>query len=507
MTKRGFIVSSIFVSMTIASITVAQIPPVTSPYAPPMTPAQEESGSTLRDLLIKARGVLPLDEQTTQPEPDAMESDATKVDTVIDTLTEEEQRRAQPWRPPDFNAQDGALGWSEKVFEVPKGFEERVQFWRDIYTKYSSDQGILHDRDHIEIIYGEVDFTPIMSDPSKNRYQKARAREKLVVQMRKDITARLLRLNGMSGPEGLSGEDFRVWNLFSGIDDKTKFKDATGRGRVRFQLGQRNHFITGIYHSGRFLREMEKIFREEKLPVELTRIPFVESSFNIRARSRVGASGIWQFMRRTARPYLKMGLDIDERNDPLRASRASARLLKSNYQLLQSWPLAVTGYNHGPNGVKSITQKLKTRDLVEIINTYSSRTFGFASENFYACFLAALEVERNARKYFGDVKWGPTVDAVEVRLKRPMRYRTVVDFFDGDDAVAEMANPHFLPRVRKGRSLVPAGSYIRVPPSRQWIAEKLQSGKLTPAQLSLALKETPSGSAAPVQRTSSDVNP
>src|ERR1700710_2447178 len=105
---------------------------------------------------------------------------------------------------------------------------------------------------------------------------------------------------------------------------------------------------------------MEEEFRRLGLPTELTRLPFVESSFNVNARSRVGASGVWQFMRRTAKPYMKVNKDVDERNDPIKSTLASSRVLKQNYMMLDSWPLALTGYNHGPYGVRGIVAKTHT---------------------------------------------------------------------------------------------------------------------------------------------------
>lgn len=463
----------------------------------------DEDKSTIGGLLKGWRSLFSSDGEVDKDSPPAgLESDAAYVVRPEDLLSEGELLRAGPWRPPDFSGQSGVLGWSENAFSIPRGFETRVAFWLDIYTKYTSDQGVLHDRDRYDVIYETIDFGPIMDDENLNIYQKSKKREKLVDQKRKDVIARLQRLEGKATSEGLSGDDLKTWKMLERYEGATQFKDlkvSKKDSRVRFQLGQRDRFIIGIYHSGRYLREMERIFRENKIPVELTRLPFVESSFNLQARSRVGASGIWQFMPRTARPYLKMNRDLDERNDPLRATVASARLLKQNYMMLQSWPLAITGYNHGPYGVRRIADKLGTRDIAEIVGSYSSRSFGFASENFYACFLAALEAERHAVKYFGEVKWGPEVDAAELKLKRPFAYRTLVDFFDGETAAADLANPHLLSRVRKSRSLIPAGAMIRVPTSRRKLAEDFLSGRVTAARLALALKEAPVQSPPAVQ--------
>lgn len=408
--------------------------------------------------------------------PDTLTASEEVSPEMIEVIPQGPLTATQPWQKPDYSGQKGALGYSEKTFAVPAGLKDRVAFWRDIYAKYTTNQGVMHDSLHIHIVFRPVDFSHITRDLSLNPRQKHHARERLVNGYRKEIEDRLKRLAKAKSAEGLTGEDLRVWKMYESVKDADKFNAATQRGRIRFQLGQKDRFALGIYYSGRYIRQMEKIFRSENLPIELTRLPFVESSFNIYARSRVGASGIWQFMRRTARPYMMVNNSVDERNDPIKATRSSAKLLKSNYMMLKSWPLALTGYNHGPSGIARIVKKTGTNDLVEIINTYSSRRFGFASENFYACFLAALEVERNADKYFGGVKWSVPLDHAEIRLQKPVPFEAVKVWFKEDAELAQLFNPHFSSSVRKGRANMPKGTNVRVPPSMREIAERYLAG-------------------------------
>lgn len=196
------------------------------------------------------------------------------------------------WQPTSFAKQENALGWTPEAFSVPKGMEERVQFWKDIYTKYNSNQGLLHDSKYVGLVYEMVDFQDIDLNTTMTGKQREKARKKRVDDRKKDIATRFKRLAVLSGSDGLTGEDLRYWDMFSKIDEPRKFLEAAKKGRLRFQLGQRDVFMRGIYQSGRYIRQMEEIFRQEGLPIELTRLPFVESSFNLRARSRVGASGI-----------------------------------------------------------------------------------------------------------------------------------------------------------------------------------------------------------------------
>lgn len=366
------------------------------------------------------------------------------------------------WTPTDFSKQEQALGWAPTAFEPPAGMEDRVQFWRDIYTKYSSEQGVLHDSKYVHLVYDSLDFSDITAREDMTHRQKEKARRKRVEDRKKEIIARMKKLSEVKDPSQLEGEDARFWEMFSKVDEPKKFIEAGKKGRIRFQLGQRDIFMRGIYQSGRYLKQMEEIFRQEGLPIELTRLPFVESSFNLKARSRVGASGIWQFMRSTARLYMRMDASADERNDPLRATRAAAKKLRDNYTMLKSWPLAVTAYNHGPAGVKRLTEKMGTTDIVELIDVRKGR-FKFASASFFASFLAALDVERNAEKHFGSLEIMPELKGAEIQLSKNQSTKDFLKWFSGDVESAKMLNPHIAESVWKGRTPLTRKHILRVP--------------------------------------------
>ncbi len=432
----------------------------------------------------KAQAEAPETEESQAGTPEALTPDGDTGTMDPDEFLAEEFRSAsRQWEGPAFSGQESALGWQPTVFDVPEGLRKRVDFWVNVYSKYTTDQGVIHDTHHLEVVYEKVDFNQIMKDDSLTTYQKARQRERFVKARRVEYEEHLRRLAKVTTPDELTGEDLRVWKLWEPISEPNKFLNAAKKSRVRFQLGQKDKFVLGIYYSGRYIRAMEKIFRDQGLPIELTRLPFVESSFNIFARSKVGASGVWQFMRRTARSYMRVNTDVDERNDPIEATRASARLLKSNFELLDSWPLAVTGYNHGPAGMRRIANKLKTKDIVEIVDKYSSRTFGFASENFYACFLAALEVEKNARKYFGDVRWSTEFAGEEIEIVKAIPYKLLLALYNNDDNLARLHNFHLQASVRRGRSQIPRGTFIRVPQLMREQALSLINGSIAPDAL------------------------
>nr|BFD60750.1 hypothetical protein CKG001_28570 [Bdellovibrio sp. CKG001]BFD64163.1 hypothetical protein BdHM001_28440 [Bdellovibrio sp. HM001]BFD68357.1 hypothetical protein HAGR004_33790 [Bdellovibrio sp. HAGR004] len=347
---------------------------------------------------------------------------------VVPQVMGRNPEESRPWRAPVFSGQESFLGYHDEAFAIPKGMEKQVQFWVDIYTKYSTNQGVIHDAENVETVYEVVDLTGLVGE---------RAQQKKIDEVKKVIGLKL------------SQEE---------------------RDRLRFQLGQKDRMQDAIFYSGRYIEEMEKIFRDAKVPVELTRLAFVESSFNIMARSKVGASGIWQIMPYTAKPYKMITPTVDKRNHPMEATKLAAKLLRQNYGMLQSWPLAVTGYNHGPTGVRKMTENYKTRELGELIaNVRSRKSFGFASRNFYASFLAAVEVEKNANKYFGSVVWSKPLDAQDLKLPVSVKYKEIVSWFDGDDRKAQIFNPHLTFKARKGHP-IPAKTVIAVPKDKYNVA-------------------------------------
>jgi membrane-bound lytic murein transglycosylase D len=349
-------------------------------------------------------------------------------------------------------------------FKVPEGLQRQVEFWTQIYGKYSSEYGVLHDAKTVDLIYTVVDFTPITRTKLHPFTKEHRIHFKLESERNKVI--KLLR-NFDRGrlPTKMSSNEQRVWDYFKTIKGKNKFKNAIEN--LRFQLGQKDFVEKAFFYSGIYLNQMEKIFLKENLPIELTRIPFVESSFNIMARSKVGASGIWQIMPSTGRKLIPNDF-VDYRNDPLKATEFAAKLLKFNYKALKVWPLAVTAYNHGPTGIKKLTNLYNTKDLTKIIKSaYGTKSFAFASSNFYTCFLAILNVEKNIKEYFPDIQKGVPIAVESVTLKRPLKFAQLLKLFNNDLKQLDNYNPHLTPAAKRSSRPIPKGSIIYLPESNQ----------------------------------------
>ena len=352
------------------------------------------------------------------------------------------------------------LGSTVEPFRVAENLSKNVAFWIEIYTRYTTKQGLVHDAKYIDKIYEVLELDT--GEPNRRVTQRSKKKWREVLLSLHHLS-RKGKLDSPAELSALSADQRKVYDLFKDVQEPQKFLNAAHRKRLRFQLGQKDQFLSGLKQSGRYLAAMEKVFKQEQMPIELTRLPFVESSFNLKARSKVGASGIWQFMKSTARLFIKINPAVDERNDPIRATEAAARLLQGNYESLGSWPLAVTAYNHGRKGMMRAVRMVGTSELDELKEEYRSRSFGFASGNFFTELLAAIEVERNSEKYFGKVERDPPLEFQEVLIPDFIDFRVLVQALDLPLDRMRALNPALSDEVMDGHQLVPKGYLLRLP--------------------------------------------
>lgn len=339
---------------------------------------------------------------------------------------------------------------AQEHFERPAELERDIAFWRRVYTEVSTQGGFIHDPERLDVVYDVVEFPAGSS---------ARQRSKLIDEMKRKYTKILERL--ASGAENLSEEERRVEALWPKGTRRARFEQAAEE--VRFQLGQADRFREGVVRSGAWRDHIAATFERLGLPRELAALPHVESSFNPYAYSKVGAAGMWQFMRSTGRRFLRIDGVIDERLDPYRSSEAAARFLEQNYIILGSWPLALTAYNHGPGGMRRAKEQLGTADIATIVRKYNSRTFGFASRNFYVAFLAALEIDADPTKFFGPIERNPADSSIVVEMPGFVPAASVARAFALDREELRKLNPSLLPSVWNGSRHIPRGFDLRVP--------------------------------------------
>ena len=353
----------------------------------------------------------------------------------------------------------------------PPELERDVQFWVRVYTQLDTNSGVLHDQYNLGVVYQTLHFAPDAL-PHERQREVDDAREGLIAALRRISEG---------GDAPLSPEDQRIKDLWGAEGTPARLHAAIDD--VRFQLGQSDRFRAGLIRSGAWETHIAETLANLGLPAELAVLPHVESSFNPSAYSKVGAAGLWQFMRSTGRRYMRIDGAVDDRLDPFRSTEAAAQLLAYNYRLLGTWPLALTAYNHGTAGMLRAKESLGTDDIVKIVRGYTGRTFGFASRNFYVSFLAALDIDRNPEKYFGPLQKESEARFREVPLPAYVSVSALAHALKIDSGELHALNPALLPPVWSGQQRVPKNYRLRLPLSEQPWTSELLAQRLGSAEL------------------------
>lgn len=159
------------------------------------------------------------------------------------------------------------------------------------------------------------------------------------------------------------------------------------RRSVAMMLGASNFYVP-IF---------EDALEAYQLPLELKYLPVIESALNPCATSKAGAGGLWQFMPTTAKRYdLEINSLVDERRDPVKASYAAARMLKSLYDIFGDWTLVIASYNCGPGNVsKAIKRAGGERDYWKIYPYLPMETRGYVPAFIAANYVMNYYCEHN----------------------------------------------------------------------------------------------------------------
>ncbi len=339
---------------------------------------------------------------------------------------------------------------AQEHFPTPDVIKDNVDFWIKIYTETSMKEGLLHDRDYPLIIFKK------MKMETKVRRQRNR-----IIKTEK-AKVKILLENILSKNEAnLTKEETRILSLYKKYATKERIADAYDR--IRFQQGQKERYKEGLYRSGAYLDSIRTIFKSYGLPERLIYLPHVESSFDPTAYSKVGAAGLWQFMRSTGKRYMTINYSIDERRDPLIAAVAAAKLLSHNFNSIEAWPLAITAYNHGLAGMKRAVKKTGSKDIGIIIEKHTSSSFQFASKNFYSCFIAASQIAMNPSKYFTDIKYAAPIEYNLIETQYYLRPKTITQYTGISIKELKRLNPSIRSVIFSQNSLIPKNYMLKIP--------------------------------------------
>jgi membrane-bound lytic murein transglycosylase D len=231
-------------------------------------------------------------------------------------------------------------------------------------------------------------------------------------------------------------------------------------GWVRaFTTEKRGYMERTLSRASAYMPMIRQVFAEEGVPQDLAYLGVVESGYINSAKSYAKAVGMWQFMRSTGRIFgLEGNRWVEERRDPVKATRAAARYLRRLYELSGDWYLALVGYNAGPLTTERAAKQLDTRNFWDM---YRSPYLRNQTKNYVPELCAAILVGRNPERYGLNVVQNPpfifeTVQVGSMTSLRVLARSAGVD----EDAIKEL-NPELL------RGSTPPGAYtLRVPVGR-----------------------------------------
>lgn len=349
------------------------------------------------------------------------------------------------------------------AFTIKENLMPRVSFWFDIYTKYGFHDRVIHHVEYPWIVFENVNIDERVALGKGPKWLRLVRAEKYVSQRRDYYRAILNKLAKLKNFKNLNADEKRVFDLMAEVKGSRSKVFAFAAGSIRSQTGQKDFYEKGLVAGSEFFPAMENIFAQKGLPTELTRLPLTESSFNILATSKVGASGIWQFMPGIGRRFMHVNDIVDERRSPLKSTELAAKLLKENYSILwKTWPLALTAYNHGPGGVKKAAAATKSKDIGVIVSQYRSKSFSFASSNFYPCFVAALHAEKYKEHLFPGLKLNAPKTFKEIRIASGGRAVDIMRKHGIDREHLLFYNPDLTDAVKKNARL-PKGFRVMLP--------------------------------------------
>jgi len=204
----------------------------------------------------------------------------------------------------------------------------------------------------------------------------------------------------------------------------------------------------------------EEAFAKQNVPLEIKYLAVVESALNPKAVSKMGATGLWQFMYETGKQY-KLGIDsyVDERRDPLKSSAAAAQYMTNMFGVLNDWDLVLASYNSGPGNVsKAIRRSGGQQNYWNIRKNLPKETQGYVPAFLATMYIYEYHNEHGIKPDRAIVKHFATDT---IRIKNQMTFKQISDLLDVPVAQLELLNPSY--KLNVVPSYKDKSHYLRLP--------------------------------------------
>jgi membrane-bound lytic murein transglycosylase D len=244
----------------------------------------------------------------------------------------------------------------------------------------------------------------------------------------------------------------------------------------------RKHFQLWLNRSAKYMPYVRKVLKDRGLPGDLAYLPFVESGFNPKVKSRAGAAGLWQFMPYTGKKFgLERGWWVDERLDPFKATHAAADYLSFLYEEFGDWYLALAAYNAGEGRVARALKSTGCEDFFDLatkrryVRRYGRKIHYLPREtrHYVPKYLAVLKIVRNLESLgFTKPDWSDANMVAEVQVPPKTDLKAMAKSLDMDWQDFRDLNPAFW----EPASHPEKSSTIYVPTAKSQLAANYTSG-------------------------------
>ena len=186
----------------------------------------------------------------------------------------------------------------------------------------------------------------------------------------------------------------------------------------------------------------EEALAKQNVPLEIKYLAVVESALNPKAVSKMGATGLWQFMYQTGKQYgLKIDSYVDERSDPLKSSEAAAQYMTNMYKIFGDWDLVLASYNSGPGNVaKAIRRSGGQQNYWNIRKNLPRETQGYVPAFLATMYIYEYHKEHGIVPNRALVKHFSTDT---IRIKKQMTFKQISDLLDVSVAQLQVLNPSY----------------------------------------------------------------
>jgi membrane-bound lytic murein transglycosylase D len=202
----------------------------------------------------------------------------------------------------------------------------------------------------------------------------------------------------------------------------------------------RKFFNDGLVRSGRYRDMIQRIFKEESVPLDVMYLAQVESLFKTNALSRTQNKGIWQFGKWTAIRYgLKVNSYIDERSDPEKSTRAAARYLNDLYGMFKDWNLVLAAYNWGEAKVQKLIERSGVNDFWDLMDL--RKNFPEETKNHVPLIMASVILAKNPAKYGFPTELDEPLDYDQVPVSKAIDLRSAAKILNTSLDQLKQLNP------------------------------------------------------------------